>query len=95
MAIVSFLHAGLERFARTGDTSGIIAGHAPKVNQLLAQLSFSGGLRENLRQVAGFHPVSLKFQTDLYAVKVNASWRLTFRVSDSGDISDLNYVQYH
>ena len=95
MAIVSFLHNGLERFARYGDTSGIVAGHAPKLNQLLAMLAFSGGRRENLRQVAGFHPVTLKFQTDLYAVKVNASWRLTFRVAESGDISDLNYVQYH
>ena len=37
MAIRSFLHPGLERFARTGDTSGIVAQHAPKLNQLLAR----------------------------------------------------------
>ena len=39
--------------------------------------------------------MSLKFQTDLYAVKGSAGRRLTLRVSDSDDISDLNDVQYH
>lgn len=60
MAIRSFLHPGLERFARTGDTSGIVAQHAPKLNQLLAQLSFSGGSSLHLKQVPGFHSVKLK-----------------------------------
>lgn len=94
MAIRSFLHPGLERFARTGDTSGIVAQHAPKLNQLLVQLSFSGGSSLHLKQVPGFHSVKLKFQTDLYAVKVNASWRLIFRI-ENGEICDLDYVQYH
>lgn len=93
MKIRSFCHQGLEAFARTGATSGIKAGHAPKLNVLLTQLAFSADV-PTLRGITGFHPVRRKFQSDLWSVKVNASWRLTFRIVD-GEVCDLDYVQYH
>lgn len=95
MAISSFLHPGLECFAKSGSTQGISANHASKLNQLLALLSFSGGNMPHLRSVPGFHSLKLKYQSDTYAVKVSGSWRLTFRVSDKGDIFDMDYLQYH
>ena len=43
MAIQSFRHTGLEQFAKQGCTAGIQALHASRLNQLISQLSFSGG----------------------------------------------------
>lgn len=93
MKIVSFCHRGLEAFARKGAMSGINAGHAPKLNVLLAQLAFSADV-STLKGITGFHPVKKKFQSNLWSVKVNASWRLTFRI-ENGEVFDLDYVQYH
>lgn len=95
MAIKSFLHQGLERFAKEGIVVGLDSKHAAKLNKLLAQLSLSGGNMLALKEIPGFHPVRNKFQSDTYSVKVSGSWRLTFSVCDDGSISDLDYVQYH
>lgn len=98
MAIQSFLHPGLKEFATTGNASGIRSDHAMKLNQLLAELSFSGGVIPGLKQLAGFHAVKRMFpnaKTGIYAVKINKSWRLTFRICANGDIDALDYVQYH
>lgn len=42
MAIKSFLHSGLEKFAKEGCVAGIGGTHVSKLNFLLAQLSLSG-----------------------------------------------------
>ena len=42
MAIKSFLHSGLEKFAKEGCVAGIEGTHVSKLNFLLAQLSLSG-----------------------------------------------------
>ena len=93
MKIKSFCHRGLEMFARLGDVSGIKSDHAPKLNQLLAQLAFSENMSV-LRGITGFHPVRKKFQSDIWSVKVSASWRLMFRI-EGGEVCDLDYAQYH
>lgn len=53
MAIQSFRHTGLEQFAKQGCTAGIQALHASRLNQLISQLSFSGGVTENLKSLPG------------------------------------------
>lgn len=99
MAIISFLHPGLERFAKTGDVTGIQVNHASRLIKLLAMLSFSGGVPGAFRQIPGFHSVKRMYSrcrdSDVYAVRISRSWRLTFRLTEDGDICDLNYVQYH
>lgn len=98
MAIQSFRHTGLEQFAKQGCTAGIQALHASRLNQLISQLSFSGGVTESLKSLPGFHSVKRKYRNlnhEIFAVRVDKSWRLTFQVEDSGAISGVNYVQYH
>ncbi|WP_443743364.1 type II toxin-antitoxin system RelE/ParE family toxin [Sutterella sp.] len=95
MAIRSFVHSGLERFALTGDTSGIKPSHASRLNQVLAMLSLSGGSVLDLKQINGFHCIKRKTRSLDYAVRVSGSWRVTFKIDASGDIFDVDYVQYH
>lgn len=95
MAIKSFLHSGLERFAKEGCVAGIGGHHAPKLNTLLAQLSLSGGNLKALMEIPGFHSVKKQFQSSTLSVKVSGSWRLTFKVANDGTICDLDYLQYH
>ena len=95
MAIKSFRHPGLERFARSGSTDGIGSHHVSKINALLAQLSLSGGNQKALMCIPGFHTVKKQFHSPTMSVRVSGSWRLTFKVAGDGAIYDLDYLQYH
>lgn len=57
MAIDSFRHAGLEKFAKEGCLVGVAGNHAFRLNNLLAQLSLSGGNTKALMEIPGFHSV--------------------------------------
>lgn len=95
MAIDSFRHAGLEKFAKEGCLVGVAGNHAFRLNNLLAQLSLSGGNTKALMEIPGFHSVKKQFQSSTLSVRVSGSWRLTFKIGADGAIRDLDYVQYH
>ena len=96
MKITGFLHKGLERFALTGDTSGVQPKHATKLRMILIELERA----ENLRSIQepSLHSLAKKRPAfrDRYSIRVNGNWRLTFKYNSHSDlISDLNYVDYH
>ena len=96
MKIVSFLHKGLERFALTGDTSGVQPKHASKLRMILTALETA----ENLRSIQdpSLHSLAKKRPAfkDLYSIRVNGNWRVTFKYNSLRVlISDLDYVDYH
>lgn len=91
--IKSFKHKGLERFFKTGNTSGIQAQHASKLKILLTALHHA----ENPQQMdmPGWKLHALKGQLkNHYSVSVNGNWRLTFRF-DGQDAEIVNYQDYH
>lgn len=91
--ILSFKHKGLERFYRTGNTSGIQPNHANKLRRILARLNVAQS--PNDMNLPGYvlHPLKHNLQGH-YSVKVNGNWRVTFKI-ENGHAEVVNYQDYH
>ena len=91
--ILTFRHKGLERFFRTGSTSGIQARHANRLRLILAQLDQSRAIADMNTPGLALH--SLKGERKgTWAVTVQANWRITFRY-ENGNAEVVNYEDYH
>jgi proteic killer suppression protein len=91
--IVSFRHAGLEKFFKTGSKAGIQPKHASRLSIQLQTLDDAKLVSE--MDVPGWHLHSLG--QDLkghWSVRVNANWRVTFRFEDGTAIL-VDYQDYH
>ncbi len=87
--ILSFKHKGLERFYRTGNTSGIQAIHANKLRRTLSRLNASHVANDMNLPGYGLHPL----RGDLlghWSVKVSGNWRVTFKI-ENGHTEVVNY----
>ncbi|WP_066018458.1 type II toxin-antitoxin system RelE/ParE family toxin [Endozoicomonas atrinae] len=91
--IISFLHKGLERFYRTGKTSGIQAQHAKKLKRILLLLNRAKQIGD--LDVPGFrlHPMKGE-RKGIWSVTVSGNWRVTFRFNGN-DAEIINYEDYH
>lgn len=91
--IASFAHKGLERFYRTGSVSGIQGIHAAKLRLILSLLDAA-------QTVEGMRLPALKLhrlkgtRTDIWAVMVQANWRITFHF-EHGNAHIVNYEDYY
>jgi proteic killer suppression protein len=91
--ILSFAHKGLERFYHTGATSGIQAMHAKRLRIILTLLD--AAVVTNDMDAPGLRLHRLKGEKkDLWAVAVQANWRVTFRFK-GGNAEIVNYEDYH
>lgn len=91
--IRTFVHKGLERFFRTGSTSGIQAMHAKRLSQILALLDEATSVRDMDAPGLRLHPLKGELR-GLWSVTVQANWRVTFRF-ESGDAYVVDYQDYH
>jgi proteic killer suppression protein len=91
--IRSFAHKGLELFYRKGSTKGIQAQHARRLRLILGLLDAARLVEDMQAPGLGLHPLKGDKQ-GLWAVTVQANWRVTFRFVD-GDAEVVNYVDYH
>jgi proteic killer suppression protein len=91
--IRSFSHKGLELFYRKGSTKGIQAQHAKRLRLILGLLDAAKVAEDMQAPGLGLHPLKGDKQ-GLWAVTVQANWRVTFRFVD-GDAEVVNYVDYH
>lgn len=91
--ILSFAHKGLERFYRTGTTSGIQAMHAKRLRLILTLLDAAVVVKD--MDAPGLLLHELKGEKkDIWAVTVQANWRVTFRF-EGGNAEIVNYEDYH
>ncbi|MBO9496748.1 type II toxin-antitoxin system RelE/ParE family toxin [Thalassotalea sp. G20_0] len=91
--IISFLHKGLERFYRTGKTSGIQAQHARKLQRILTNLDELAHISE--MDFPGYRLHQLKGERQgIWSVTVSGNWRVTFRLTQAG-VEIVNYEDYH
>lgn len=91
--IKSFIHKGIGQFFKTGSTAGIQPMHAKRLRLILAQLNQAKSLNDI--NIPTFRLHSLKGnRKGVYAVTVQANWRVTFRFVD-GDAEIVNYEDYH
>ena len=91
--ILSFRHKGLERFFRTGSTSGIQAKHEKRLRLLLAHLNQSRTVADMNTPGTGLHALKGD-RKGTWAVTVQANWRMTFRF-ENGNAEVVNYEDYH
>lgn len=91
--IRTFAHKGLERYFRTGATTGIQAIHAKRLRLILAMLEQAKRVEDVDLPGLRLHSLSGNLQGQ-WAVTVQANWRVTFRFSN-GDAHLVNYLDYH
>jgi proteic killer suppression protein len=91
--IKSFIHKGLEKFYKTGKTSGIQVNHAKRLRLILSNLDQAE--RSNDMDLPGLRLHELKGgRKAIWSVKVSGNWRVTFRFVVR-DVEIVNYEDYH
>ena len=91
--IKSFAHKGLEKYYRTGNTSGIQVIHAKKLRLILTLLDAAADVKG--MDAPGLELHKLKGdKKDIWSVTVQANWRVTFRFT-TGNAEVVNYEDYH
>jgi proteic killer suppression protein len=91
--IVSFKHAGLEKFFKKNSKAGIIPAQATKLRNQLALLDVATKPSDLAQSGWGLHPLTGKLAGH-WAISVNGNWRLTFRFSGV-DVEIVDYQDYH
>jgi toxin HigB-1 len=95
--IRSFRHRGLERFFKSGDTTGIQPKHVTRLRNILASLNTAGGPRDMALPGLNLHRLH-KDRTyrleDFWSVSVSGNYRVTFRFEGTV-VVDVDYVDYH
>jgi proteic killer suppression protein len=91
--IISFIHKGLERFYRSGKTSGIQAKHAKCLRLILTNLDKAESPDD--MDLPGLRSHELKGnRKGIWSVSVSGNWRVTFRFTGK-DAEIVNYEDYH
>lgn len=91
--IVSFAHKGLEQFYLTGSVAGIQAIHAKRLRLILTILDAAITVKDIDAPTLKLHRLKGD-RKDLWAVTVQANWRVTFRF-EAGNAEIVNYEDYH
>ena len=80
-------------FYRSGKTSGIQVKHRRRLRMQLAALETASAIGDI--DIPGYRLHQLKgSRSGTWSIMVSGNWRLTF-VFDKGDVSILNYEDYH
>ena len=91
--IISFIHKGLERFYKTGKSSGIQAKHSKRLRLILTNLDQAED--PNDMDLPGLRLHELKgSRKNICSVSVSGNWRVTFRFIGR-DVEMVNYEDYH
>ena len=91
--IRTFAHKGLELFFRKGSAKGIQAMHAKRLRLILGLLDSANVVEDMATPGLDLHALKGD-KKGLWAVTVQANWRVTFRFVD-GDAEVVNYLDYH
>jgi len=91
--IKSFNHKGLEEFFTTGSTRGIQVQHAKKLDTILTALDRVKYTEDLNLYTFNLHKLKGKLK-DLWSIKVNGNWRITFKFEDE-NVYIVDYVDYH
>ena len=91
--IISFIHKGLERFYKSGKTSGVQAKHTKWLRLILTNLD-QAETPEDM-DLPGLRLHELKgSRKGIWSVSVSGNWRVTFRFTGK-DAEIVNYEDYH
>ncbi len=88
-----FRHRGLKRLYERDDRSGVNAAHVARLERILTLLDVTQRPADIDLPGYRLHPLQGERKGE-WSVSVSGNWRVTFRF-DKGDVSDLNYEDYH
>lgn len=91
--VISFAHKGLERFYRTGKTSGIQAKHIQRLRLILSNLDQAESPNDMDLPSLRLHELKGS-RKNIWSVSVSGNWRVTFRFVGR-DAEIVNYEDYH
>ena len=91
--IKSFRHKGLERFFRKGDSKGIQAHHAGRIERILAMLDEANTPEQLNIPGMYLHPLKGDRKGE-WAMSVSGNWRITFSF-EGDDVIIVNLEDYH
>ena len=91
--ITSFIHKGLERFYKTGKSSGIQTNHAKRLRLILTNLDQAESPQDTDLPGLGLHELKGS-RKNIWSVYVSGNWRVTFRFIGR-DAEIVNYEDYH
>ena len=91
--IKRFRHKGLERLYEDNDKRGLNLEHVEKIERILARLQHASQPKHMDLPGYRLHLLRGKLQ-GFWSVVVKANWRIIFRF-DNGDVTDVNYIDYH
>ena len=91
--IKNFKHKGLRAFFEEGDAKGIKQDHVKKLRLILAKLNTCLDIKDMDFPGADLHCLKGD-KSSFWSIKVNANWRLIFRLHDK-NVYDVNYLDYH
>jgi proteic killer suppression protein len=91
--ILSFIHKGLERFFKTGKTSGVQVKDSKRLKLIVGRLNASTSANDMNLPGLFLHPLTGN-RSDIWSVRVSGNWRVTFRFN--GEHAEIvNYEDYH
>jgi proteic killer suppression protein len=91
--ILSFKHKGLERFFKTGKSTGIQSKHDKRLKLILGRLNASTSPRDMNLPGLYLHQLTGN-RSNIWSVRVSGNWRVTFRFN--GEHAEIvNYEDYH
>jgi len=91
--ILSFKHKGVERFFKTGKTSGVQVKHSKRLQLILGRLNASTSANDMNLPGLFLHSLTGN-RADIWSVRVSGNWRVTFRFN--GEHAEIvNYEDYH
>ena len=88
-----FRHRGLKRLYERDDRSGVNAAHVARLERILTLLDVAQRPADIDLPGYRLHPLKGERKGE-WSISVSGNWRVTFRF-DEGDVTDLNYEDYH
>ena len=86
-------HRGLKRLYERDARSGVNAAHVARLERILTLLDVAQRPADIDLPGYRLHPLKGERKGE-WSVSVSGNWRVTFRF-DEGDVTDLNYEDYH
>jgi toxin HigB-1 len=93
--IESVRHKALRAFVETGNSKGIDARLTGRIRNMVAFLTATGDVEElKIPPNFGFHRLEGD-RAGTYAMILSRNWRLTFRVTETRSIIDVDLEDHH
>jgi toxin HigB-1 len=92
--IDSIRHRGLRRFFETGNAKGLV-GDPDRLRKMLAFIDAAADIAElAIPPNYGLHELTGD-RRGTWSMTVTKNWRLTFRLSSTGSLMDVDLEDYH